>query len=367
MKRTRKYICIVCIISILFPGILICFLAALQSGQTSQMLSAVVAQEQENGSGTGGGTSSGSGDIVAVAREEYANAASNVGGFKYKDWYGMNADWCAMFVTWCAEQCGYIESGIIPRTASVYQLYRFYRANGRFHYKEDAYEPQPGDIIIYNVSQHTGLIVDYDPETQMITTIEGNTGSSGTSPFHLGSQVNERHYNKLHPRITGFCNPDYPEWGNTGSGPLQEGQEIRLPEGLGAVHTYMGWQCITSPSSLQYKLRQEAGMNFDNEGFGRIGDRYVVACTTTFGGVGDYIDIYKRDGTVIKGIIGDIKNQNDAGCNQWGHINGTCVIEFVVDKESWYNCGHPNPGTANCHPEWHQPITKIVNRGSYWG
>ncbi len=108
-------------------------------------------------------------------------------------------------------------------------------------------------------------------------------------------------------------------------------------------------------------------MNFDGEGFGRIGDRYVVACTTTFGGIGDYIDIYKRDGTVIKGIIGDIKNQNDAGCNQWGHLNGTCIIEFVVDEGTWYNCGHPNPGTASCHPEWSQPITKIVNRGNYWG
>lgn len=363
----RKGVYISVVLIFLIPALSMGVLSALQSSQAVGMLAAIASQNEQTDT-NGGGTSAGNGmDTVAVAREELANAASNIGGFKYKDWYGMNADWCAMFVSWCADQCGYIESRIFPRTASVYQMYDFFRSNGRFHYKEESYEPQPGDVIIYNVSQHTGLVVDYDPETQMITTIEGNTGSSSTSPFHLGSQVNERHYPKSSARITGFGNPDYPEWGNAGAGPLQEGQEINIPAGLGAVHTYMGWQCITSPSSLQYKLRQEAGMNFDSEGFGRIGDRYVVACTTTFGGIGDYIDIYKSDGTIIKGIIGDIKNQTDPGCNQWGHLNGTCIIEFVVDKGTWYNSGHPNPGTANCHPEWSQTISKIVNRGSYWG
>ncbi len=202
MKRARKYIYIALIVIVLVPGLFVCFLSALQSSQTGQMLAAVVSQD-EQGNGSGGSVSGGSGDIVAVARAEYANAASNVGGFKYKDWYGMNADWCAMFVAWCADQCGYIDSRIIPRTASVYQMYSFFKDNGRFHYKEESYAPQPGDIIIYNVSQHTGLVVDYDPSTEMITTIEGNTGSSGTSPFHLGSQVNERHYQKSYIPIWG--------------------------------------------------------------------------------------------------------------------------------------------------------------------
>lgn len=144
-----------------------------------------------------------------------------------------------------------------------------------------------------------------------------------------------------------------------------EGREIDVPDGLGYQHTYMGWQLITSPSSLQYKLRESAGMNFDSEGFGKIGDRYVVATTTTFGQVGDFIDVYKEDGTIIKCIIGDIKSQGDAGCTMWGHNNGANVIEFVVDTESWYG-GHDNPGSPSCHPEWNQDITKIVNKGNYF-
>lgn len=146
-----------------------------------------------------------------------------------------------------------------------------------------------------------------------------------------------------------------------------EGVTVTLPSGLGSVHSYMGWQCITATSSRQYKLREAAGMNFDEEGFAKIGDRYVVAVTTTFGNVGDYIDVYQEDGTVIKCIIGDIKSQNDAGCTEWGHNNGQCVVEFVVDKSMWYGSSmHVNPGTANCHPEWNQNITKIVNKGNYF-
>lgn len=148
-----------------------------------------------------------------------------------------------------------------------------------------------------------------------------------------------------------------------------EGTEIILPSGLGSVRTYMGWQCITNTESTQYKLMQTAGMNFDEEGFGIIGDRYVVATTDTYGNVGDYIDVYQEDGSVLNCIIGDIKNQNDEGCNEWGHLDGQCVVESVVDKNTWYSGGggsHANPGTASCRPEWDQNIIKIVNKGNYF-
>lgn len=149
----------------------------------------------------------------------------------------------------------------------------------------------------------------------------------------------------------------------------EKGITVEVPEGLGNVHTYMGWQCITAVSSNQYKLRTAAGMNFDEEGFAKIGDRYVIACTTTFGNVGDFIDVYQKDGTILKCVIGDIKNQNDDGCTKWGHNNGDCIIEFVVDKNKWYSGdrgSHVNPGTSTCHPEWNQDIEKIVNKGNFF-
>lgn len=158
--------------------------------------------------------------------------------------------------------------------------------------------------------------------------------------------------------------------GQGGQAPtIEKGTTINIPEGLGSAHTYMGWQKITSTTSSQYKLRELAGMNFDEEGFGIINGRYVIACTTTFGRVGDYIDFYFEDGSVLPGIIGDIKNQNDAGCTEWGHNNGKTVIEFIVDKSTWYNGevgGHVNPGNPSCHPEWKQNVVKAVNGGSYF-
>lgn len=142
-----------------------------------------------------------------------------------------------------------------------------------------------------------------------------------------------------------------------------KGTGVKLPDGLGSVHAYMGWQCITSRSSDQYKLIESAGMNFDSEGFAKIGDRYVVATTTTFGNVGDFIDVVQDDGTIIKCVIGDIKNQNDAGCNMWGHNNGQCVVEFVVDKSSWYGT---NKTVNGFHPEWNQNVDTIINKGNYF-
>ncbi len=142
-----------------------------------------------------------------------------------------------------------------------------------------------------------------------------------------------------------------------------EGKTIDVPDGLGKIHSYMGWQMITAKSSNQYKLRQAAGMNFDEQGFGKIGDRYVVATTTTFGQVGDFIDVKQADGSIIKCIIGDIKSQKDEGCNQWGHNNGQCVVEFVVDKSSWYGT---NKTVVKYHPEFNQTISSITNKGNYF-
>ena len=62
------------------------------------------------------GSSIGSSDIVQVALSQIGNT----GGQLYQSWYGFNSrvEWCACFVSWCAEQCGYIDSGIIPKFAN---------------------------------------------------------------------------------------------------------------------------------------------------------------------------------------------------------------------------------------------------------
>ena len=139
------------------------------------------------------------------------------------------------------------------------------------------------------------------------------------------------------------------------------GKTINIPSPYGDSFTYMGWSLITSTGSNQYKLRVKTGEHYDANGFGKIGDRYVIACTPTFGKIGDEIDFVLANGRVIHGIMGDEKNMSDAGCNQWGHDNGHSVVEFVVNRSMWYHTGKT---VTRFHPEWaNSRVVKAVNLG----
>lgn len=133
------------------------------------------------------------------------------------------------------------------------------------------------------------------------------------------------------------------------------------------IFTYMGWQLITDPSSLQYKLREESGQVFDGEGFGTVNGRWAIACTETFGAVGDYVDFYMDNGIVFESCIADIKSSGDPNWTIWGHVSGggLSVLEFVVDRNTWYP-SHANPGTPGCHPEWQGKVVKAEPRGNFW-
>lgn len=148
------------------------------------------------------------------------------------------------------------------------------------------------------------------------------------------------------------------------------GSDTDIPKGLGKKHGFVSWQSVNSSNSDAFSLVSKTGLHFDNEGFAKIRGRYVVICTKVFGSVGDYVDFYKSNGTVIPCIIGDIKNSS----NKWGTNNGKDILDFFVDRNTWYPTDeggnaskkHVNPGTKGCHPEWKATLTKSVNGGSYF-
>lgn len=156
---------------------------------------------------------------------------------------------------------------------------------------------------------------------------------------------------------------------------ITAGQSINIPSGLGYFLSYEVWNRKESgmsqwdSTSAQWDLIQKAKFNFDSDGFGIINGRYVVACTQTYGNVGDYVDFYQSNGNVLQCIIGDIKSQGDPGCTQWGHQNGGCIVEFMKNgQKRWPD----NPGS----PLWRRDlgdtygrsitIVKAVNGGSYF-
>jgi len=126
------------------------------------------------------GIHNGSGDIVAVA----VSQIGNVNGEPYWSWYGFDSRvaWCACFVSWCANECGYIDAGIIPKFAAcTSQGMPWFKERGLW--QEPGYIPAPGDIIFFNWdgdqtggADHVG-IVEY-VEGEVVHTVEGNTSNS---------------------------------------------------------------------------------------------------------------------------------------------------------------------------------------------
>ena len=150
--------------------------------------------------------------IVEAAQNELNDADKTVGGYRYKNWYGMDANWCAMFVSYCADKCGFIEKGSMPKTASVAASKQWYINNNLYHDAASGYVPKAGDIIIFgNGMSHTGIVTGYNPETKKLTTIEGNSGRSSTTPYHKGSHVKEHTYSITYSKIAGYGTPQYPQ------------------------------------------------------------------------------------------------------------------------------------------------------------
>ncbi len=140
-------------------------------------------------------------DIVAVALSQ----VGNVGGQPYWSWYGFpsRVEWCACFVSWCAEQCGYIEAGIIPKFAGCPTGEQWFKDRGQW--ADRNYLPNPGDIIfldwasdgIDGLADHVGIVERC--EGGVVYTVEGNMTNS----------CKQRQYTVGYYEICGYGVPAY--------------------------------------------------------------------------------------------------------------------------------------------------------------
>lgn len=150
------------------------------------------------------GIGPGDNEIVVIALSQIGN----VGGMPYWSWYGFNerVEWCACFVSWCANECGYIENGIIPQFAWCPSGVAWFRERGLW--QDRSYEPRPGDIIFFDwddsdtsgqdgSADHVG-IVDHI-ENGYVYTVEGNSGDS----------CRQRSYAIGYYEILGYGTPAY--------------------------------------------------------------------------------------------------------------------------------------------------------------
>ena len=148
------------------------------------------------------GITGGDGQIVTVA----LSLVGNVGGQPYWSWYGFNSrvEWCACFVSWCANECGYIDAGVIPKYAGCVNGVQWFKDRGQW--LDGSAEPAPGMIIFFDwadesgqdgLSDHTCIVQKV--ENGKVYTVEGNSGDS--------CRVNE--YSIGYYEILGYGAPAY--------------------------------------------------------------------------------------------------------------------------------------------------------------
>ena len=151
------------------------------------------------------GIYSGDDAIVAVALSQ----VGNVGGEPYWSWYGFESrvEWCACFVSWCANECGYIDSGVVPNFAGCVGGVQWFK--DREQWQDGSAEPAPGMIIFFDwdnkgssgpqdgQSDHVGIVEKC--ENGIVYTIEGNSGDS----------CRQNQYPVGHYEILGYGVPAY--------------------------------------------------------------------------------------------------------------------------------------------------------------
>ena len=113
--------------------------------------------------------------------------------------------WCATFVSFVGIVCGLTD--IMPTECGCGAMIELYKKKGRWQ-ENDAYRPQPADVIMYDwddngvgdctgYPEHVGIVEAVDGNT--ITVIEGN----------MSNRVGERALQVNGRYIRGYCLPDY--------------------------------------------------------------------------------------------------------------------------------------------------------------
>lgn len=125
--------------------------------------------------------------IVEVALTQVGNE----GGQPYWSWWGLDyrVEWCAIFVSWCADQCGFLDAGVLPKMEGVRPYVDWFIERSQWQGRD--YEPSPGDIIFFDwesdgLADHVGIVEKL--EDGLIYTVEGNSGDRCVeNRYYLGS------------------------------------------------------------------------------------------------------------------------------------------------------------------------------------
>lgn len=287
-------------------------------------------------------------------------------GSAYSD--GASTPWCAAFVSWCANECGYVDSGLFPRTAGVGSIIAHFEADPNLGTVVDFADydyPRPGDIVCYGsasgsgsaCTDHVGVVVSVEGSSSdgysYFYTVEGNTSSDGMGGDSacVGRHVFWNNnagiadaplWQLTYWDYAKVIQPNYPE---AAYGDIEIPETYTADDGV----TYRVGTFATrewDPGVYSFDAGTDAwrveqawkarGSVYDPRGFSTIDGKYMIACTSTFGTVGDEIVFYFDDGTELDCVMTDTKDQSTAHgtpATMWGHCDFASrqigVLEFL--------------------------------------
>ena len=150
---------------------------------------------------------------------------------------------------------------------------------------------QRGDILI-NTEQHTEIYAGDGKDYGAHEDLDGADGDSSGDEVSLGSYWNDAWDTILRP--TGGAGVTIPEqYGNGGYSVT-----FYTPRGCYVNGRDTAWAAGTSQAAVHSKWSL-AGAKYDDD-IATYNGRYLIACTTTYGRVGDKVDFTLSYGTVIK-------------------------------------------------------------------
>ena len=180
--------------------------------------------------------------LAEVGKERSFEKPKGSNSVFYNEWFygravsGESYPWCAVFIAWCADQCGYIDSGLFVKTASVSDLARYLSGKGfsTFTAKDldicgGTRTAEAGDIAFWRSDgrfTHCGIVTSADDSTISIT--QGNCGGCVCTLRYGQSDISG---SGLKNGV--FIHVDYPSSVFTETGNIQDTCYLFLKDELG--------------------------------------------------------------------------------------------------------------------------------------
>lgn len=126
-----------------------------------------------------------------------------------------------------------------------------------------------------------------------------------------------------------------------------------------AFKSFMDYRTITDVSSKQYALQQYYAKT-SSYGIRAVSNRFCIALGSYFSAdIGQWVDLVLENGTVIRCIMADLKDDVDTDDANIATTANGCISEFIVDTPELDDSVKLHGNVSYCTDEWDSPIVSV--------